>query len=152
MGTWPQVNMNLPDGYSQCFGCGQENPIGLKLKFHEEGKGVKAEFVAGEQYQGWPGYLHGGIVGCLLDEAMSYAVLFAGHRCVTARFEVRLKHLTPINEPLTITASVTRKTRKVIECTSAIGLKNGTIVAEGNATQFLVDAGDNKSKEKHDDQ
>ena len=147
MGTWPQINMNLPDGYSKCFGCG---PIGLKLKFHEEGEGVKAEFTAGEQYQGWPGYLHGGIVGCLLDEAMSYAVLFAGQHCITAEFKVRLKRLTPINEPLVITSSITKKTRKVIECISAISLSDGTILAEGSAKQFIVDSGDSTSEVKHD--
>jgi acyl-coenzyme A thioesterase PaaI-like protein len=138
MGIWPQVNMDLPEGYSHCFGCGQDNPIGLKLKFERDGKGVKGQFVAGEQYQGWPGYLHGGIVGCLLDEAMSYAALFEGQRSLTARMEMRLKKLVPINEPLTITGAVIRKTRKVIECISAVSLKDGTIVAEGKATQFVV--------------
>jgi hypothetical protein len=42
MVNWPQVALDLPEGYSQCFGCGQDNPIGLKLKFEPDGKGVKA--------------------------------------------------------------------------------------------------------------
>lgn len=138
MGIWPQVNIDLPKGYNQCFGCGDSNPIGLKLKFRQDGNGVKADFIPSEQYQGWPGYLHGGIVGCLLDEVMSNAAASQGVRCVTARYEIRLKRLIPITEPLIITASVTRKTRKVIECVSAIRLKDSTIVAEGNATHFVI--------------
>jgi len=74
-----------------------------------------------------------------LDEAMSYAVLFAGERSLTAKLEMRLKKLIPINEPLTITGAVARKTRKVIECVAAISLNDGTIVAEGKATQFVID-------------
>jgi acyl-coenzyme A thioesterase PaaI-like protein len=91
MGNWPQVSIDLPEGYSQCFGCGQDNPIGLKMKFEPDGKGIKAIFTADERYQGWPGYLHGGIVGCLLDEVMSNAAYIQGIRCVTAKFESRLK-------------------------------------------------------------
>jgi acyl-coenzyme A thioesterase PaaI-like protein len=139
MGNWPQVVIDLPEGYSQCFGCGQDNPIGLKLKFEPDGKGIKAIFTPDERYQGWPGYLHGGIVGCLLDEVMSNAATSQGVRCVTARIETRLKRLIPINIPLVITSHVTRKTRKVIDCASAVRLQDGTIVAEGNATHFVAD-------------
>ncbi len=139
MGNWPQVAIDLPEGYSQCFGCGQDNPIGLKLKFEPDGKGIKAIFTPDERYQGWPGYLHGGIVGCLLDEAMSNAASSQGIRCVTARFETRLKRLIPIGIPLSIASHVTRKTRKVIECVSAVRLQDGTVVAEGTATHFVID-------------
>ncbi len=138
MVTWPQVNIELPPGYSLCFGCGADNTIGLKLKFQPDKNGVRADFMPSEQYQGWPGYLHGGIIGCLLDEAMSNAASSQGIRCVTARYEVRLKRLVPISEPLVVTASITKKTRKVIECVSSVSLKDGTIVAEGNATHFVM--------------
>ena len=148
MGNWPQVAIDLPEGYSQCFGCGQDNPIGLKLKFEPDGKGVKAIFTPDERYQGWPGYLHGGIVGCLLDEVMSNAAVSEGVRCVTARFESRLKSLIPIGIPLIITSHTTRKTRKVIECASAVRLQDGTVVAEGSATHFVIDVqrGDRKAE------
>ncbi len=56
----------------QCFGCGRKNPIGLKLKFQWDGKTATAEFAAGENHQGWPGIVHGGIIFSILDEAMAY--------------------------------------------------------------------------------
>jgi len=140
MGMWPQVSIDLPEGYGLCFGCGQDNPIGLKMKFAPDGKGVSAIFNPDARYQGWPGYLHGGIVACLLDEAMSHAAGATGARCVTARFETRLKRLTPISGPLTVTGHVTRKTRKVIECAAAVSLADGTVAAEGNATHFVINA------------
>ncbi|MDP2919047.1 MAG: PaaI family thioesterase [Dehalococcoidia bacterium] len=139
MGIWPQVSMNVPEGYSKCFGCGQDNPHGLKLKFAPEGQGVKAVFTPDERYQGWPGYLHGGIVGCLLDEAVGYAASSTGVRVVTAKLEIRLKRLTPINGPLTVTGYIVKKTRKVMRSAAVVSLADGTVVAEADATQFVVE-------------
>ncbi|MFC1962064.1 PaaI family thioesterase, partial [Chloroflexota bacterium] len=67
----PRVSVNTDMSDGLCFGCGQNNPIGLKLKFKKDGDGVRTEFTPGESYQGWPGMVHGGIIGCLLDEAMA---------------------------------------------------------------------------------
>jgi acyl-coenzyme A thioesterase PaaI-like protein len=140
MSNWPQVILNLKPGYGGCFGCGQDNPIGLQLKFQRDAHGTRCEFTGSEKYQGWPGYLHGGIVGCLLDEVMSNTASTGGVRCVTAKYETRLKKLIPIHEPLLITAHITRRTRKVIECVSQMALKDGTVVAKGSATHFVVDS------------
>jgi hypothetical protein len=85
MASWPQISIDLPPGYGGCFGCGQDNPIGLKMKFTPDGEGVRSVVKLDERYQGWPGYLHGGIVGCLLDEAMSHAALATGAHCITAK-------------------------------------------------------------------
>jgi acyl-coenzyme A thioesterase PaaI-like protein len=52
--------------------------------------------------------------------------------------EVRLLRLTPMDEPLAVTARVTRQTRKVIQCSSVLSLADGIAVAEGTATQFVV--------------
>ena len=139
MGNWPQVSIDLPEGYSQCFGCGQDNPIGLKLKFEPDGKGIKSVFIADERYQGWPGYMHGGIVACLLDEIMGNVTYLQGIKCITAKIETRLRQLIPIGVPLTITAHINRKTRKVIDCSSTVKLPDGTVVAEGSATHFVID-------------
>jgi acyl-coenzyme A thioesterase PaaI-like protein len=151
MTNWPQVSIDIPDGYAECFGCGQDNPIGLKLKFEPDGKGIKAICTPDERYQGWPGYLHGGIVGCLLDEVMSNVTYQQGIRCVTAKYETRLRQLIPIGVTLTITSHTTRKTRKVIDCVSAVKLPDGTIVAEGSATHFVIDVQRDTGKAENND-
>ncbi len=140
MSIWPQVLIDTNRDYSSCFGCGQNNPIGLKLRFQWDGKTASAEFTPDERYQGWPGLVHGGIIICLLDEATSYAALFEGKPCVTARIQAKLKRPTSINELLFITASVTRKTKKLFESKAAVSLKDGTLIAEGTATQFVVNS------------
>ncbi len=139
MGTWPQISVDMyRDGL--CFGCGQENPIGLKLNFQWDGKIARAEFTPTKLYQGWPGVVHGGIIMCLLDEAMGNVSLFEGIGCVTAEIQVKLGRTASINEPLVITSSITKKTRKLIKTRATVSLKDGTLIAEGKSTQFVVNS------------
>ena len=65
--TEPQISITISD---LCFGCGQNNPIGLKLKFKWDGKTAKAEFTPNKFHQGWSDIIHGGITTTILDEAM----------------------------------------------------------------------------------
>lgn len=138
MKTWPQIPIDINKGYDLCFGCGQKNPIGLKLSFQWDGKTARAEFTPTKFYQGWSGFVHGGIIICILDEAMSYAASFGGVNCATANIEARLRRPAPINEPLIIISSTTKKTRKLVETKANISLKDGTPIAEGTATQFVI--------------
>jgi len=142
----PKLSIDVERGYSQCFGCGQDNPIGLKLSFQWDGQKAWTEFTPTELHQGWPGMLHGGIIICLLDEAMGYASLFEGVHCVTARIQVNLKRLTPVNETLLITSSIIKKTRRLIETQAKITLADGTVVADGKATQFIVNSQNSEVK------
>jgi len=138
MTNWPKVAVEIDKDFDMCFACGQKNPIGLKLKFNREGKGVRAEFTPGKLHQGWSGVVHGGIIGCILDEAMSYAALYAGVNSLTAKMQTRFKRPLQTDEPLVITARVTRQTRKLIEAEAEIHLKDGTPVADSTATMFIA--------------
>ena len=137
MANWPQV-LDMDKELDMCFGCGPKNPIGLKLKPGWDGRVVRAEFTPSKLHQGWSGVVHGGIIGCLLDEAMSYAAWFSGLRTVTARMETRFKRPAPIGELLVITASLTKKTRKVVEAKAEMTLRDGTVVADSTATMFIL--------------
>ena len=140
MAGWPQIPIDIKRGYSFCFGCGKDNPIGLKLDFKQEGNTARAEFTPTELHQGWSGIVHGGIMTCLLDEAMGYATVFAGLNTVTASMKVRLKRMALIDEPLIITSSVTKNKRRLIETRATVSLKDGTTVAEGTATHFVINS------------
>ncbi|MBI4187105.1 MAG: PaaI family thioesterase [Chloroflexi bacterium] len=133
----PKISVDA-DGIDRCFGCGSNNPIGLKLRFHWDGKAARTEFTAAELYQGWPDIVHGGIITCILDEAMSHAALFEGMNCVTAEMQVKLKRPARINERLIGTASVTKKNRRLVEARASIHLADGTLVAEATAKQVVA--------------
>ncbi|MFC1970591.1 PaaI family thioesterase [Chloroflexota bacterium] len=131
------IDTNLNEGL--CFGCGHNNPIRLKLSFTRDGDTCQAEFTPGQAHQGWPGFVHGGILTCLLDEAMSYAAYFKGITCLTTSMQIRLRQPVKVEVPLVITASVTRNRKKLIEASASVCLKDGTIIAESTSKQFVVD-------------
>jgi len=149
METWPKAPSDI-DRSELCFGCGQNNPIGLKLDFKRHGQSARAEFTPTEFHQGWTGIVHGGILSSLLDEAMAYAALFEGMHCITAKLETRIKRPARVGEPLLITSSVTRKTRKLIKTRATITLEDGTLVAEGTSSQFIIKAKPVKSQAKEE--
>jgi beta-phosphoglucomutase family hydrolase len=134
-----------------CFGCGQDNPIGLKLTFQWDGTTVRTQFTPQEFHQGWSGLVHGGILICLLDEAMAYSAVFEGINCITARIQVSLKRPAAINEPLVVTSSMTKKSRKLVETIAAVALKDGTPVAEAVATHYVVSSNNWRDKQGADD-
>ena len=138
MAGWPQIPFAIEKGYGHCFGCGKDNPIGLRLDFRQDGKIVRAEFTPTELHQGWSGIVHGGIIVCLLDEAMGYATRFQGMNCITASMQVRLRRPALIGEPLIITSSITENKRRLVKTEANICLKDGTPVAEATATHFVI--------------
>lgn len=137
MANWPRISIDMKKSLGMCFACGPDNPIGLKLRFNWDGKMAETEFTPTELHQGWTGIVHGGIITCLLDEAMSYAALFEKIDTVTARLQVRIRRPISIGEKLSIVGRVTKKTRKLAETEGTIFLKDRTVVAEATATQFV---------------
>ena len=120
-----------------CFGCGQENPIGLKLKFNLGHGEVTTEFTTGENHQGWKGFVHGGIICAILDEAMAYCY-FPRLKGVTAKAEFRFRQPAPIGVPMVVTAKLIRETRKLLTTKAVIRLKDGTVVAEGTGISYII--------------
>ena len=135
----PRVTLNTDLNEGFCFGCGVNNPIGLKLKFVREGDTIRAEYTPDRRYQGWPGLLHGGLTGTLLDEAMSNIAYSTGHTCLTAAITIRIRQPIPVDVPLTVTARITRQRKKIIETAGTLALADGTVVAEAAAKQFVVE-------------
>lgn len=140
MENWPKVNLNPQKEYDKCFGCGQSNPIGLKLKFawDENTKTASAEFTPGEHLQGWSGYVHGGITACVMDEAMGWVAMFSGTNNVTAKMRVRFRQMIPVGETYMVSCTVAKQTNRLIETAAKITGKDGTVFAEGSSTQFVV--------------
>ena len=135
----PKLDLDVEDFSNRlCFACGQDNPIGLKLKPVYDGEKVRAEFTGGEFHQGWKNVIHGGILYTLLDEATAYAILCRGINFgVTAKSEVRFKQVAPINEPIQISAWVPKLTRRLVETKGVLTLKDNTVIAEGSSLFYI---------------
>jgi acyl-coenzyme A thioesterase PaaI-like protein len=123
-----------------CFGCGEKNPIGLKLEFAEENGVYVTHFTPREEHQSYDGTIHGGIIATLLDEVMGrYLYIVKGRNIATAKLEVRFRQPTPVGKELTIRGWIVKERGKLIETAGTMALADGTITAEGHA--MLLDAG-----------
>jgi uncharacterized protein (TIGR00369 family) len=94
---------------NRCFGCGQANPSGLHLEFLlAEDSSVVCLASVPDTFEGPPGYLHGGIIATLLDEAMSKAVRARGFTAMTRHMEVDYQRPVPSSTPIRLEGHVTR--------------------------------------------
>jgi uncharacterized protein (TIGR00369 family) len=132
------IELKFDPHNNPCFGCGPNNPIGLKLKFRQEHGKAKAEFVPGEHHQGWPGLIHGGVICALLDEAMGYVTFNMGLKTLTAKMELRFRQPVRIGQKLILTAKILDHRRNLIRTTGKIELEDGTTIAESTAIMFEI--------------
>jgi len=135
--------MKKQPGSRMCFLCGRQNPIGLKLDFYEdmEAEQVRVEFTVSDDYQGYPGVVHGGIVAAVLDETAGRAVILHGSDddlFATLRLTVRYRRPTPTDTPLIAVGWVERMGGVGSRVAGEIRLPDGTITAECAATVASV--------------
>jgi acyl-coenzyme A thioesterase PaaI-like protein len=103
--TQKSLEVTKRQAHPGCIGCGPENTHGLALEFSvRTDMGVQAEFSCSPHYQGYPGFLHGGITSLLLDSAMTNC-LFAHHvTAVTARLIIRYLFPVAVDQTATVRA------------------------------------------------
>ncbi len=117
---------------NRCFGCGPANASGLQLEFLLAGDGaVVALPTVGDSFEGHPGYLHGGIIATLLDEAMSKATRARGLTTMTRHLEVEYLRPVPSGAPLRVEGRVVRGEGRRHWVESKILDTSGTVLAEG---------------------
>ena len=131
------ADMMEDDGF--CFACGQNNPIGLKLKFVEIAGRYVAKCVMDKNYQSFNGVLHGGIITTLLDEAMGGYLFHLKQPAYTGKLEVRYRRPTSTGEQLTVSGWIAGRKRNVVEMRSEIALSDGTITAEATAKMVVME-------------
>ena len=85
----PVNHDNIPS-HSTCFACGISNPIGMSLSFENAGENkIVSEGILGEEYNGYPGIVQGGVAAVLLDCAMANCLYKSGLEGVTASLNVK---------------------------------------------------------------
>ena len=129
-----------------CFICGMENPVGLHLHIYETAPGVvESTYVAPEHFQGYPGVLHGGIVGAILDELSGRAQMgtdaMAPRFMFTAKLEVKYRKNVPVGKPLHIVGKTISSGTRTAEGWAGIYDQEGILLAEGKT--LLVDVPEN---------
>lgn len=79
--------------HDTCLLCGDKNPIGLKLKFETlPDLSVKTEFASKFMFEGYKGFLHGGVIASLIDSAMTNCLFAHNVAAFTAELTLKYKH------------------------------------------------------------
>lgn len=121
-----------------CFLCGRENKIGLKMSWYNDiqAEQVVSDIIVPEDYNGFPGFVHGGIIATLLDETSGRALMLKGdpnNLFVTASLEIKYRNPTPTNVPLKVVGWIEKGNDKRARVAGEIRLSDGTVTAECKA-------------------
>ena len=131
-----------PNPTNHCFGCGGANPRGMQLTFEQDdsARRIRGVFRLGSEYQGGPGFVHGGIIATLLDEVMAKVNRFAQEIAVTAELTVEYRKPVPVDEDLTVEGwEVERKGRDLVR-EGEIRDASGAVLAHGRGRFVAIDA------------
>jgi acyl-coenzyme A thioesterase PaaI-like protein len=121
-----------------CFGCSKRNPLGLHLSFKTTGGEVTALFTPVAEHQGWPGFVHGGLVATMLDEAMGWATMSHGIWAVTGKINVRYRDPVPLFDPVTIVGMIEKNRGRWVTVRAEIRSKQGAVLSEADAIFMRV--------------
>jgi len=124
---------------NSCFGCGGGNARGMKLEFEGDAaaKRVWGRFTLGADYQGGGGYLHGGIIAVVLDEAMGKLARFGEERAVTAELSVEYLKPIPAASEIFVEAFETERNGRQLYHRADIKNAEGVVLARGKG-RFVV--------------
>jgi uncharacterized protein (TIGR00369 family) len=122
-----------PNPTNGCFVCGGANPRGMKLAFEQDDakRRIRGQFRLAAEYQGGGGYLHGGIIALLLDEAMGKVNRFREVRAVTAELTIEYLKPVPVEQDLVVEAYEVEKNGRSLFHAAEIRDASGQLLARG---------------------
>ena len=147
----PHIARIIDERANHCFGCGPDNPQGLHLDFttdisNPDNPVANATVNLTRLHEGPPGYIHGGIVAALLDEAMSKLNRPLNLLAVTRHMEIDYLRPAPLHTPLILTGHHLSRPNKPdgspgrkLFHQAELKHPDGTVLARGKGLFILID-------------
>jgi uncharacterized protein (TIGR00369 family) len=124
-----------------CYGCGPDNPDGMRLRFtyDEAGKRFLSRFRLSKRYVGPPGHAHGGVIATILDEAMGKVNKI--RHVIALTKEMTVEYLKPVPlGTLLIAEGRGRSVRgRVHSNVGEIRTENGEVLARSRGKFIAID-------------
>ncbi|MCQ4124949.1 PaaI family thioesterase [Rhodococcus erythropolis] len=112
---FPAAGEKLPQHWSKCFGCGDDQPAGMAMSFRAgDGLEVTGRLEVAKKYQGGPGVIHGGILSTAFDEAQGMACMALGSPVVTGHLEIDFARPIPLGSVLEFRARIDGVVRRKV--------------------------------------
>lgn len=129
---------------NHCFGCGSANSKGLHLSFttdaaHPDAITTSAHLQLDRLYEGPPGYIHGGIVATLLDEAMSKLNRPLNVLAMTRHMEIDYLRPAPLHQPLVLIGRHLRREGRKLFHQAELQHPDGTVLARSQGVFIAID-------------
>ena len=133
-----KIRIPKPEGH-YCFACGTDNPIGLNLLFYRLGDTVCSEVTLEKVHEGWENVAHGGIITTLLDEVMSWAIMYSKKAfSVTRKMNIKYIRNVSIGIPLTVCgAMLDDSAPPKVKAKSEIRDEEGRLLVRGSG-EFVI--------------
>ena len=142
--------MRIPDGridefrsaYADCFACGLDNPVGLRLDgFHRRSATeIGATFDPRPEHRGTVGSLHGGVIAAALDETCAWtAVLLADTLAVTATLDIRFRKPADTEQPLTLIGTLGESSGRRLRIGARL-MREHEVVAQASGVFLATEA------------
>lgn len=125
---------------NHCFGCGSANKTGLRLKFFTDETGrILSRIKIPKRFEGPPGYMHGGAIATLMDEAMSKANRARGVTAMTRQMEVEYLRPVPLGVPLQLEGWLLKAEGRKHYCEAEVTDSQGRILARAKGLFLAID-------------
>jgi acyl-coenzyme A thioesterase PaaI-like protein len=129
-----------------CFGCGRQNPIGLKMTFFEDREQVWAPWIPTREHQGYEGIVHGGLITTVLDEVMGWAIYVRKLWAVTGSINVRFRKPVHVGDALTVQAWVESVSGRKVDVRARL-VRDSDDVVLAEATAIFVRVSESQASE-----
>lgn len=74
-----------PNDVVDCFGCGVNNPYGLKMIFYTDGETLFSDVAVPKHLGGWNNLVHGGILSTICDEITGWTAMYQLQKMVLTK-------------------------------------------------------------------
>jgi len=107
------------------------------MQFYDNGiDEVISDYLVQDDFQSYPGIVHGGVVAAMLDEAVCRVAMIGDHHhfMMSVKLEVKYRHPVPTGQPLRVVGRAVRLRGRLGKAVGEIILPDGKVAAETNMT------------------
>ena len=128
------TELEIPDSYGKgrAFITGDRNSDRLRVRYFikDRDNSFIARVWFGPSTEGPTGFVHGGSMAAVLDEAMGIAAWIRGYTVVAAKITVQYRKMLPLGSVITVEAKVTSVNGKKVTTKGKIYNETGTLFTE----------------------